>query len=463
MDFDFLVLGGGSAGYAAARTAAGLGLKTAVVEGGRDVGGLCILRGCMPSKTLIESANRFQTLRQAAEFGLSAEGIAFDAAAIIARKKRLIGEFADYRREQLETGNFAFLRGHAKFRDPHTVVIRAPDGTESTVTARTFLLATGSEIAWPDVPGLAEAGCLTSDDVLDLTEIPPSIVVLGAGPVALEMAHYFNALGSAVTVVQRSPQVLRGVDADVAQVVEDAFRRKGAQVFTGTRLKVVRRHGNWREVVFEQGGQEITLAAGAVLNALGRRARTDDLGLADAGIGAVSGPVPTNAFQQTAQPHIFAAGDCCGPFEVVHIAIEQGELAARNAARVLAGDPALQGMDYRLKLYAVFTEPQVAAVGLTEAEALAAGRNILTASYPFRDHGKSLVMNEVDGFVKLLVDAGTREIIGGAVVGPHASDLIHEVVVAMRFHATAGQLATTPHYHPTLSEIWTYPAEELAG
>ena len=458
MDYDFAVIGGGSAGFAAARTAAGLGLKTVVIEGGKEVGGLCILRGCMPSKTLIESANRLLAMRHAKEFGLNAENISFDGTAIIARKKRLIGEFADYRREQLEAGKFDFLRGHASFTDPNTVEIKLSDGSQKSLQARSFLICTGSIISVPPVPGLAEAGCLNSDDVLNLAEIPESVIVLGAGPVALETAHYFNGLGRRVTVIQRSGHLLKGVDEDVASVVENAFRKRGLDVFTNTKLLRVEN----RRVVFEHEGLEKSLEAAAVLNALGRQPNTANLGLNQAGVERHGVTVKITPSQQTSASHIFAAGDCAGPFEVVHIAIAQGELAARNAAKFLRGESGLETMDYRLKLYVVFTEPQVACVGLSENEALEKGLDILTATYPFNDHGKSLVMGETEGFVKLIVEKTTREILGGSVVGPHASDLIHEIVVAMRFRATAGQLATTPHYHPTLSEIWTYPAEELA-
>jgi len=171
----------------------------------------------------------------------------------------------------------------------------------------------------------------------------------------------------------------------------------------------------------------------------------------------------TDLTQRTNQPHIFAAGDCTGQHEIVHVAIAQGELAARNAARGIRGSAELEEMDYRLKMFVVFTEPQVAVVGAGEQELREVGRPFLAARYPFKDHGKSLVMGETRGFVKLLAAPDSREILGGAVVGPHASDLIHEIAAAMGFRATAGQLAALPHYHPTLSEIWTYPAEELAG
>ena len=460
--YDFVVIGGGSAGYAGARTAAALGMKTCVIEGATDVGGLCILRGCMPSKTLIESANRLRAIRHAREFGLRVEQIGFDAGEIVARKRRLIGEFADYRREQLEQGDFDFLRGTAAFIDNTTLLVKGLKGLAETVTARSFLIATGSMISTPDIPGLAGAGCLTSDDVLGLTSIPKSIIVLGAGPVALELAHYLDALGSRLTIVQRSAQLLKGMDEDVAKVVENAFRKRGTEIFTKTKLLRVERNEEIGRVMFEHEGSEKAVEATAILNALGREPNVIGLGLEKAGVKIDKNTIAVNAYQQTSVPHIFAAGDCSGPFEVVHIAVEQGERAARNAVRFL-NHSEFETMDYRLKLYVVFTEPQVAAVGLSENEARSGAIDHLTASYPFYDHGKSLIMDETDGFVKLLADKSTREILGGSVVGPDASELIHEVVVAMRFHATAGQLATIPHYHPTLSEIWLYPAEELAG
>jgi len=461
-DYDFAVIGGGSAGYAAARTAAGLGLKTVVIEGGRDVGGLCILRGCMPSKTLIESANRFRVLKDTKEFGLHAGDIGFDASAIVARKRRLIGEFADYRRGQLETGKFDFIRGQAHFTDPHTVQIDLLDGSTKTLSARSFLLATGSSINRPDIPGLADAGALTSDDILDMETLPPSIVILGAGPVGLELAHYLNALGTDVTIVQRSRHLLKGIDHDVSEVVENAFVKRGIKIHTVTKLIRIERDGDTRRVIFDCGGEEKIVEAPALLNALGRKPNTGSLGLAATAV-ELDGPrIVTNLQQQTREAHIFSAGDCTGPHEIVHIAVEQGEIAARNAHRLLEGKTNFESIDYRLKLFAVFTEPQIGTVGLTEEEARKDGIEVLTSCYPFDDHGKSIVMNELDGFVKLIVDKDTREILGGTVVGPHASDLIHEIVVAMRFRATAGQLALIPHYHPTLAEIWTYPASDLA-
>ena len=459
MKYDFAVIGGGSAGYAAARTAASLGLSTVVIEGGAEVGGLCLLRGCMPSKTLIESGNRFRVMRQAEEFGLSADRIGFDAEKIIARKSRLIAEFADYRKQQLEGGSFDFIRGRAEFVDPHCLRVRERDGSERMIAIRSGCIATGSTVNRPDIPGLGLS--LSSDDILDLTEIPTSAVVLGGGPVALEMAHYFESLGVKVTILQRNTQLLTGSDRDVADAMATAFRKRGVEVKCGTRLLRIEESSGGSRVFFEHGNGEESVQSEIVLNALGRRPALHGLGVENAGVALQGHAICTDLEQRTTAPHLFAAGDCCGPYEVVHIAISQGEVAARNAAALLQGGN-ISVMDYRLKLFAAFTEPQMASCGMTEQEARESGYSVVTASHPFADHGKSLVQGETEGFVKLIADARSGLILGGAVLGPEASELIHEIVVAMAFHATAAALAAIPHYHPTLSEIWLYPAEEIA-
>lgn len=464
-DFDFVVVGGGSGGYAAARTAADEGLRTAVIDGSEELGGLCILRGCMPSKTLIESANRLQDMREAGEFGLQAGNPGFDGAKIIARKKRLISEFAQYRTGQLENGRFELIRGHARFAGPDKLVVRLRQGGEETIAARCILVATGSVIRHPDIPGLAEAAPLVSDDVLDNPQPPKSLLVLGAGPVALEMAHYHRALGSEVTVIQRSSQVLSSMDRDVADAVQHGMERQGTKFFLGGRILQAGRRpgGKWVRVAHHD--REETLEAEEILLALGRDAATAGLDLAAAGLDLPPGrPLATSDTQQTSVPHLFGAGDVTGKLEIVHIAIEQGEVAARNAARLLrAENEPLETIDYRLRLFAVFTQPEVAMVGLSAREAGELTLDFAAATYPFNDHGKSIVHGRTEGFVKLLADRQTGELLGGAVVGPHASELIHEVVVALRYRATAAEFAKIPHYHPTLSEIWTYPAEELAG
>ena len=464
-NYDFVVIGGGSAGYAAAAMAAKAGLAVAVIEGGSEVGGLCILRGCMPSKTLIESANRFTTLRRAAEFGLRAENISAHGDEIIARKKRLIAEFADHRRSQLESGAFDFIRGMAGFVDAHTLEIISAQNERTQVTGRSFLISTGSTEQTVPVPGLAETGFLDSDAVLDAAKIPDSVVVLGGGAEAMEFSHYYAALGAQVTIVQRGEQVLKETDADVAGTLVAVFEKRGMRVYLKTNLLRVERVGGKKRVWFQQDGVEKFAEASEIIYALGRKAQLQGLNLDRAGVAlAKRGHIACNARQQTSVLHIFGAGDVVGPHEIVHLAIQQGEVAARNAARILRASPEpLEEIDYRLKLSVIFSEPQVAVVGMTEKELRRDGVAHTVARHPFAEHGKSMVMDETDGFVKLIVAEKSREILGGAVIGPHASDLIHEIAVAMHFRATARDLGSVPHYHPTLSEIWTYPAEELAG
>ncbi|EDY18242.1 pyridine nucleotide-disulphide oxidoreductase dimerisation region [Chthoniobacter flavus Ellin428] len=461
-DFDFIVIGGGSAGYAGAATASRLGLKTAVIEGGPEVGGLCILRGCMPSKTLLESGHRAEEIRHAGEFGLRAAYQGADGAAIRARKRKLIGEFADHRRGQLENGKFDFIRGEAAFVDAHTVEVRLLDGGTRTLTARTFLIATGSSIQWHDIPGLRETGCWTSDEVLDSEHIPASVVLLGGGAIALELASYYQGIGSRVTVIQRSEQVLKETDADVAEELVKALEHRGMEICRKTKLLRVERVGALKRVHFFHEGKERSIDAEEIVYALGRAPAIEKLQLARAGVKTGHHSIAADLHQRCGPTHIFAAGDVCGPVEVVHIAIQQAEIAARNAARTLGHlDGAMEKTDYRLALFAVFTDPQVAAVGLTERDARKKHK-IVVAKYPFADHGKAMIHGSQHGFVKLIAERDSQQIIGASCIGPDAAELIHEIVVAMHFRATARDLMHIPHYHPTLSEIWTYPAEEIA-
>lgn len=461
--FDFVVIGGGSGGYAAARTAHSAGLTVAVIDGAKELGGLCILRGCMPSKTLIESANRQLHIRHAAEFGLSATSHGVDIRTIRDRKRTLIADFAGYRQGQLEDGRFTLYRGHARFLDKHTLEVIPRDGAASfQVTARSFCIATGSEVFVPNVPGLAETGFWTSDDVLDADALPKTIAVLGGGAIALEMAHYLEAMGCGVTLIQRNSQLLTGLDRECSDVIAKAYAARGMAVHLGTHLSSVSSHEGRKRIEFTQDGHTHAIVVDEILLAMGRQPATRGLSLEAAAVSLHKTKIIVNDRMQTSQPHIFAAGDVCSPLDVVHIAIQQGEIAARNATRLLNGQAADESIDYRLTLFGVFSHPQVAVVGATSEKLKRDGIPFLSASYPFNDHGKSMVMGETDGFVQMLAHAKTGEILGACVVGPEATELIHELVIAMNFRATVQQFMTIPHYHPTLSEIWTYPAEEIA-
>jgi pyruvate/2-oxoglutarate dehydrogenase complex dihydrolipoamide dehydrogenase (E3) component len=485
-DFDVAVIGGGSAGYAAARVAAGAGLRTVVVEGGREVGGLCILRGCMPSKSLLYAAEVRHLAQHGATWGLKPGKIGFDFRKVMQRKAEMIEDFASYRRKQLEAGKFKFIRANARFVDAHTFellpftsqnarpslpplplggegrgegVLPKVHGAHSRkLTANHFIIASGSVTSPSPLPSLTQTGYITSDHALSLKKLPKSLIVLGGGATACELAQFFARFDVAVTMLQRSAHILKEFDDDAATVVENVLRREGINLFTETCLLDVRRKGRKRAVCFRHGRKKIEVAADEILFALGRSPNTAGLDLAAAGVKLCDKRIVTNHRMQTSAPHIYAAGDCTGPHEIVHIAVQQGEIAAHNIVHPRRP----RAMDYRLLSSVVFTDPQTATVGLTEKAASAHNIPFLAASYPFNDHGKSLIMEAKDGFVKLLANPKSGEILGGACVGPLGGELIHEITAAMAKRMTVHELAALPHYHPTLAEIWTYPAEELA-
>lgn len=455
-DFDVAIIGAGSAGYAAACAATRGGLRTVVIEGGKEVGGLCILRGCMPTKALLYAAEVKHLAENAATWGILVPEVRFDFAQVMARKNAMIADFAGYRREQLQRGKFQFLRANACFIDSHTVEL----DNGQRLTSGHFVLSTGSVVSRPPLPQLDVIGFLTSDTAMALEHLPKSLILLGGGAVAVEFAQFFARFGVQVTLLQRSGHLLRDFDPDAATVIETVFRREGIELFTDTRLLDAHSEGGLKHVTFEHAGQTRTVAADEIFHGLGRSPNTAGLALASAGVVVDErGRITTDSEMRTSAPHIFAAGDCAGPHEIVHIAIQQGETAAHNILRPQSP----RSMDYRLLLSVVFTDPQVACVGLNEAQAHAQSRRVIAASYPFADHGKSMLMEAKDGFVKLLADPRTGEILGASCVGPTGGELIHEIVAAMAKRMTVGELASMPHYHPTLAEIWTYPAEELAA
>ncbi len=453
MDFDVIVIGGGSGGYAAADAARSAGARVAIFDPG-PLGGLCILRGCMPTKTLLRSSDVLSLMKRAREFGLLAESVKADLTAVIERKNRLIREFADYRIEQLKNPRFTLIEEKAAFVSPNEITA---GGT--TYSAKAFIIATGSVIKKIPIPGLEETGYLTSDDVLELKDQPESMIVLGAGPVGVELAQFYQRLGTSVTLIQRSPHILSSSDEDMARPVESRFREEGMTVFTGTKLQKVSSEGDQKTVHFLHEGRDRSVSAEVILDALGRSPNTEGLNLEAAGVDLKEWGIRVDTAMRTSRPHIFAVGDVNGLHEIVHIAIQQGEIAGWNAAH--PGQPPRE-MDERLTTHVVFTDPQVARVGLTEKECRERKIDYLAASYPFDDHGKSLALGEIHGQVKLLASPASGELLGGHITGPEAGELIHQLIGVMYFRGTVHDLLKMPHYHPTLSEILTYPAEELA-
>ncbi|HXH86450.1 MAG TPA: FAD-dependent oxidoreductase [Nitrospira sp.] len=449
---DVIVIGGGSAGYAAAHTARAAGADVAIVDHG-PLGGLCILRGCMPTKAILRSSEVAALMRRAKEFGLSPVEVRADLGAIVDRKNQLVQEFADYRIQQLRDRTFTLYEYRATFRSPHEIDIGG-----STLCAKAFIIATGSSPSDIALPGLSDAGFFTSDSILDLRIEPASLLVLGGGPVALELGQFFSRLGTKVTILQRGHTVLSQMDEDVGRALEAALKEDGIEVVTDAHLLRVTSEGGQKSVWVKRHGKERAFAGEAILQALGRCPNISGLQLGAAGVDITEGRIVIDGAMRTSQPHIFAVGDVNDVNPIVHIAIQQGEIAGYNATH--AGEPPKE-IDHRLDAEVVFTEPQVAVLGLHERTCRTNGIPYLVASYPFVDHGKALCRGDLHGFVKLLAAPSNGRLLGAQIVGPEAGELLHELMAVMYYQGTAADLLRIPHYHPTLAEIITYPAEAL--
>ncbi len=449
---DVVVIGGGSAGYAAARTARDAGADVAIVDQG-PLGGLCILRGCMPTKAILRSAEVAALFRRAKEFGLSPVSAHADLSAIVDRKDRLVREFAEYRIQQLRDPRLTLYQSQAVFRSPHKIAVG-----DTILSAGSFIIATGSRPSEVPIPGLAQAGYFTSDRILDLRTQPGSLIVLGGGAVALEIGQFFARLGTKVTILQRGSTLLSEMDEDVGRALEAALIDEGIEVVTGTQLLRVTRNTTGKTVWVVTDGRERSYVGQEILQALGRQPNIEGLRLDLADVTVDGGRIVVDSAMRTSQPHIYAVGDVNDVMPIVHIAIQQGEVATYNA---IHADRPAKRIDHRLDTEVVFTDPQVAVLGLNEVRAQAGKISYLTASYPFADHGKALCLGATQGFAKLLAAPQTGEILGAQIVGPEAGELIHELIAVMYYRGTAADLLRMPHYHPTLAEIVTYPAESI--
>ncbi len=448
---DLIVIGAGSAGYAAARTARDVGCDVALVDHG-PLGGLCILRGCMPSKALLASSDALHDARDAGALGIGAHGLTIDMPFIAARKRELVRGFADYRIEGIEA--FPLYAGRARFVSPTRLAI---DGT--LLEAPKYVIATGSVVQPRDLPGLAQAGYVDSDGVLELEAIPESVVVLGGGYTACELGQFLARMGARTTMLIRSAHLLTPADDDVGDALTGYFREEGIEVVTHAALLDVGRREGKKLVRYLHEGREREAAAGEIFYALGRAPNVAGLDLEKAGVEyGPGGEIIVDGTMRTSNPGIYAVGDVTGDYMLVHVAIYQGEVAARNAC-LQTGEVA----DYRLvSAHTVFCEPQFAAAGRSEKDLRRDGIEYVRGRYDFAEHGKAQCLGKTKGFVKMMADPVDGEILGAAVLGPQASELIHEVIVAMRFGSTVDQFMRIPHLHPTLAEIWTYPAEECA-
>ncbi len=451
--YDLIVIGGGSAGYAAARTYREHRENVAIVDGGDQLGGLCILKGCMPSKTLLYVADVLHHAQNGKKFGLSIPDAQPDIKAIHERKKKLIGEFTQYRVDELESDRFDLYKSDAKFVSENSIELNSGE----TLSADYFIISTGSRINFPQIPGLDSVASITSDDVLDIDYIPKSVIVLGGGIVACELAQFLNRMGSDITVIQRSKNILKDASTQASDVVTQAFRDEGIKIFTGTKINKIVAQNESVNVEFEFEGKKTTVKGEKLFNALGRIPNTANLGLENAGIEInKTGHIKTNEYQQTTNAKIYATGDCAGPHEIVHIAVLQGELASKH---ILNKNP--QPLNYDTMVNVVFTDPQLATVGFSEKLLIENGLDFISAEYPFDDLGKSILMEAKYGYVKIFVSRTDEVILGAECVGKDAGELIHSLTIAVTLKATVSSMLKAHWYHPTLSEIWTYPMEEI--
>lgn len=392
-------------------------------------------------------------MRRAEEFGLYPATAKANLSAIIDRKNRLIRDFADDRIKSLKDNRFTLYQERATFRSPEEV-----QAGPHRLTAKSFIISTGSAITRIPIPGLEEVGYITSDEALELRDKPSTMLVLGGGPVAIELAQFFTRIGTRVTLIQRSSHILSHSDKDLAHAVQNRFREEGITIYTNTKIQRFSQDGSIKTAHFIHEGQEKNASGEIILQALGRHPNLNGLNLEAAKVCTQNGRVVVDDTMRTNQPHIFAIGDVNGLHEIVHIAIQQGEIAGWNAVRT---NNVSRTQDSRLKTQVVFSDPQVASVGLSEKECQNHNIPYLAASYPFNDHGKSLAIGEIHGQVKLLCEPKTGEILGAHIVGPEAAELIHELIAIMYYHGTVFDLLRMPHYHPTLAEIVTYPADAL--
>ncbi len=461
--YDAVVIGGGSGGYAAASKLAGYGLKTCLVEKADRLGGLCILRGCMPSKTLIESANLFRRMKDSARFGIHTEGLRADMGEIQDRKRSLVGGFQDYREKQLKDGGFDLVRGQARFVEEDEIAVETGGG-ERRIRFDRAVIAAGSVPFVPGVEGIDDGDYWVSDDALDTREVPEHLVILGAGAIGCELAHCFEGLGGKVSVIQRSGCMLSAFDEEIGAELTEVSRKRGIRMHCGASAKKV----SWPD----DGGVEVEIETDQgnrivkgtrLLVATGRKAASDSLCVNAAGIERDGDRIVTDEQQRTSVKTIFAIGDVSAKLPVVHEAVIDGEAVARIIA-MEAGKSVESAPEYARssdQLFGIFTHPECARAGMSLSALEKSGFETESAKYRFSEHGKAEVVGETDGFVKITSEKGSGKILAVAVIGPHAVELVHEMQVAIHAGMTVKEFAAIPHYHPTLSEIWTYPAEEL--
>jgi len=449
-DRNLVVIGAGAGGLVSAYIAAAVKARVTLVEA-HKMGGDCLNSGCVPSKALIRSARMAKQLKKAHELGLAEAGGRVDFAAVMRRVHQVIRNIEPHDSIERYTGlGVEVLQGHARITSPWTVEVRRADGHTQTLRTMNIVIAAGASPFVPPIPGLREAGCLTSDTVWGLTELPERLVVLGGGPIGSELAQSFARLGSAVTLVEMAPRILVGEDPEVSGLVAASLRADGVEVLTRHQAVRVEVADGEKRLIARHGNAEVVIPFVELLCAVGRRPRVTGYGLEELGIRLTPREtIETNAYLQTLYPNIYAVGDVAGPFQFTHTAAHQAWYAAVNA---LFGRFRRFKADYRVIPRATFTDPEVARVGLSETEAREQGIAYEMTKYHMDDLDRAIADGTAHGFVKVLTVPGKDKILGVTIVGEHAGELLAEYVLAMKHGLGLNKILGTIHTYPTLAE-----------
>jgi dihydrolipoamide dehydrogenase len=453
---DVAIIGGGPGGYVCALRCAQLGKKVVLIEN-RELGGTCLNRGCIPTKTLLHTAELYDEVKNhGKELGLLEEGFGFDYGVLAARKDAVAGRLRRGIEGLVKGRKITFIHNSAFFTGPKTI-----QAGEDRITAENIVIATGSEPASIPVAGADLPMVLNSDGVLSLKEAPESAVIIGGGVIGVEFAALFNALGKKIIIIETLPGILNGMDELIRETMTGLLKKRGVEIHTNAKLLEIRAagrtDGEGAVCMYEEGGAKKEASAALVIMAVGRRPVSKNLNLAAAGIAETKGFITVDEKMAANVPGIYAIGDVTGKVQLAHAASAQGLVAAAN----IAGKSAK--MDYRIIPSCVYTNPEIAGVGKTEAQVREAGIPYKTGDFPAAGNGRSLVMNSTEGFVKLITQAETGEILGGHIMAPRATDLIGEIAAAMRAEATVEELADTIHPHPTVNEMIMEAAHDVEG